>query len=71
MYYYIISKTRNQIYIKVVYLVISKETIIPMHWHNSLEIAYVISGQINYIVEGINYNLGEDEILWNSFPNTS
>ncbi|WP_460288368.1 AraC family ligand binding domain-containing protein [Clostridium sp. CTA-7] len=42
-----------------------------MHWHNSLEIAYVISGQINYIVEGINYNLGEDDILWNCFTNIS
>jgi AraC-like DNA-binding protein/beta-xylosidase len=51
-------------YIKGLPISISLESIIdyPIHWHNSIEIVFVLEGVINVIIESGNYELSASEI---------
>jgi AraC family transcriptional regulator, melibiose operon regulatory protein len=50
--------------IKIIYYTSNERDFVPKHWHDSIEISYVLSGKIDKInVEGIEYSPEKGDIV--------
>ena len=59
-YMYEIIKFNNVLPIK---LFIHKVNYVPNHWHESLELLFILSGKVNVVIDGIKYELNEEDVI--------
>jgi len=63
-YKYELVKTDDDLPIKVILHTSDEEMFIPRHWHENIEISYVLSGKIDQIyTDGIEYESNEGDIV--------
>ncbi|MBZ9685403.1 helix-turn-helix domain-containing protein [Clostridium estertheticum] len=59
-YMYEIIKFSNVLPIKIF---IHKVNYVPNHWHESLELLFILSGKVNIVIDGIKYELNEEDVI--------
>ncbi|MBP2071075.1 helix-turn-helix domain-containing protein [Thermoanaerobacterium butyriciformans] len=63
-YKYELIKNDDNLPIKIIYHTSDERQFIPRHWHESIEISYVLSGRIDDIyIDGVNYTSKQGDIV--------